>query len=158
MLSPSQWVPPRCQDRAIPLAACCTALVEGSQPLKMISFRWSHIAHSVAKMVCHSASRRKDPWQIDCQKASPAVTSISPRAAAVHTGWTSGHSTNKWEQSSVAPEHITHPSSASGTKRCRKERCRKKVVELLKPLFQQLNDQTFQQLKNCTLIAQKTKD
>ena len=83
-----------------PLAACCTTSVEGSRPLKIISFRWSHIAHSVAKMVCHSASRGKGPWQIDCQKASPAVTSISPRAAAVHTGWTIGHSKNKWEQSS----------------------------------------------------------
>ena len=105
-------MPPRCQDLAIPLTACSTASVEGSRPLKMISFWWSHIALSVAKMVCHFASRRKGPWTlIDCQKASPAVTLISPRAAAVQTGWTSGHSKNKWEQSSVAPEHITHPST-----------------------------------------------
>ena len=46
-----EWVvPPRCQDLAIPLAPYCTLPVEGSRPLKMISFRWSHIAHSVASI------------------------------------------------------------------------------------------------------------
>ena len=57
-----EWVmPPRCQDLAIPLAVCCIASVEGGRPLKIISLRWSHIAHSVAKMVCHSTSRLKGP-------------------------------------------------------------------------------------------------
>ena len=84
----------------------------GGRPLNIISFRWSHIAHNVAKMVCHSVSRRKGPWQIDCQNASLAVTSIPPRAAAFQMVWTNGDSKNRWEQSSVALERITHRSSA----------------------------------------------
>ena len=115
-------VPPRCQDLAIPLAACCTASVEGGRPLNIISFQWSHIAHNVAKMVCHSVSRRKGPWQIDCQNASPTVTSIPSRAASFQMVWTNEHSKNRWEKSLIALEHITHPSFVFGTKRCRKER------------------------------------
>ena len=113
--------PPRCRKNANPLAFCWIASAEGVQPLNMTSFLWVQMDQSVAKIVCHSASRRNDPPLNDRQNASSKVATRQPTPAACHTSWAKGHAKNMCGQSSTALVHSGHSTGESGTMRCRKD-------------------------------------
>ena len=121
-------IPPRCQKNANPLALCLIASAKGVQPLNMTSFLWVQMDQSVAKIVCHSASRWNDPPLRDRQNVSSEVTTIRPTPAAYHTSWAKGQAKNRCEQSSTALALNGHSTGESGTMRCRKDlainRCR----------------------------------
>ena len=74
----------------------------------MTSFLWVQRDHNVAKIVCHSASRRNGPLPSDRQNASSNDTTRRPTLAACHTAWARGHTKNKCEQSSTTPTHSGH--------------------------------------------------
>ena len=117
--------PPRCQKDANPLALCWITSAEGVQPLNITSFLWVQRDQSVAKIVCHSASRRNDPPLRDLQNASSEVTTRWLTPAACHTSWAIGQVKNRCEQSSTALAHSGHSTGESGTMRC----CRDLVIK-----------------------------
>ena len=81
---------PRFQKDANPLGLCWIASVEGVRPLNMASFLWVQRDQSVAKIVCHSTSRRNVLPPRDCQKASSEITTRQPMPVAWHTNWAKG--------------------------------------------------------------------
>ena len=113
--------PPRCQKDANPLSLCWIASAEGVQPLNMTSFLWVQMDQSVAKIVCHSASRRKAPPLRDRQNVSSEVATSRPTPSACHTFWAKGQAKNRCGQSSTALAHNGHSMGESGTMRCRKD-------------------------------------
>ena len=113
--------PPRCQKDANPLALCWIASTEGEQPLNMTSFLWVQMDQSVAKIDCHSASRRKAPPLRDRQNASSEVVTSRPTSAAHHTSWANEQAKNRCWQSSTALAHSGHSTGESGNMRCRKD-------------------------------------
>ena len=120
--------PPRCQKDANPLALCWIASAEGGQPLNMTSFLWVQMDQSVAKIDCHSDSRRKAPPPRDRQNASSEVITSRPTSAARHTSWAKEQAKNRCWQSSTALTHSGHSTGESGSMRCLKDlvinRCR----------------------------------
>ena len=113
--------PPRCQKDANPLALCWIASAEGVQPLNMTSFLWVQMDQSVAKIVCHSASRRKDQPLRDRQNASSKVATSWPTPTSCHTSWAKGQAKNRCRQSSTALAHNGHSTGESRTMCCHKD-------------------------------------
>ena len=113
--------PPRCQKDVNPLALCRIASADGVQPLNMTSFLWIQRDQSVAKIVCHSTSRRNVPPPSDRQKASSEVATRRPTPVSCHTVWANGQTKNKCWQSSTALAHSGHSTGAFGTKRCSRD-------------------------------------
>ena len=113
--------PPLCQKDANPLALCWIASAEGVQSLNMTSFLWVQMDQSVAKIVYHSASRRKAPPLRDRQNASSEVATSRPTSAACHTSWAKGQAKNRCGQSSTALAHSGHSTGESGNMRCGKD-------------------------------------
>ena len=139
--------PPRCQKDVNPLALCWMTSTKGVQPLNMTSFLWVQIDQSVAKIVCHSASRRKDPPLRDCHHASSEVTTSRLTPAAYHTSWAKGQAKNRCEQSSTARAHNGHSTGESGTTRCRKD-----LVINRRRSRSQANTLIFRGITKCVVI------
>ena len=110
--------PPRCQKDANPLALCRIASADGVRPLNMTSFLWIKRDQSVAKIVCHSTSRRKVSPPSNRQKASSEVATRRPAPVSCHTLWANGQTKNKCWQSFIALAHSGHSIGTSGTKCC----------------------------------------
>ena len=128
--------PSRCQKDANPFALCWITSAEGVQPLNMTSFLWVHRDQSVAKIICHSVSRRNVLPLRDCQNASSEVTTRRPIPASCHTAWATGQVKKRCEQSSTSLMHNEHSTWESGTMRCRRDlvirrRCNKSQVNTL---------------------------
>ena len=110
--------PPRSQKDANPLALCRIASADGERPLNMTSFLWIQRDHSVAKIVCHSTSRRNVPPPRDRKNASSEVATRQSTPVSCHTVWAKGQTKNKCWQSSTTLTHIGHSTAAFGTIRC----------------------------------------
>ena len=69
----------------------------------------------MAKIVCHSTSRRNVLPPRDRQNASSEVATRRPTPISCHTIWAKGQMKNKCWQSSIALTHSGHSNGASGT-------------------------------------------
>ena len=97
---------------------------------------YDQMDQSVAKIDCHSASRRKAPLLRDRQNASSEVVTSRPTSAARHTSWAKEQAKNKCWQSSTALAHSGHSTGESGNMRCRKDlvinrRCSRSQAKIL---------------------------
>ena len=72
----------------------------------------------MAKIVCHSTSRRNVLLPRDRQNASSEVTMRRPTPVSCHTVWAKGQTKNKCWQSSIALAHSGHSIRASDTIHC----------------------------------------
>ena len=75
----------------------------------------------MAKIVCHSTSRRKVPPPRDRQNASSEVVTRRPMLVSCHTVWAKGQMKSKCWQSSTALAHSGHSTGAFGTIRCSRD-------------------------------------